>query len=752
MDKLNRWIKSKRGKNTLGILLVLLLGIAILGVVIFGGDLGGLTGTAGLSAPDYPAPKDGYTCLPTCVENDGKFLMIANTDMATFAGSKVVVWIGVPGQYKTFELGIFDGDSGMDNSGVVNKNGGNWDKSTMEATYMLYADPLKDGSGTLVVGSWKGNQTPMLNNAWYTVTLNNQSEAQSPSRHYFYRLEVTQPLVSMGGNAFKLRSNGYLSAGRELLVNSDFAIVGMLATSSDVNVLYPQFQNGSNLGASTYTGDWQFYFYVPDALQTLDLWDGDFDRGTSITVSDDTDDPNFAGKPEWAGPFAVDERAGGKGDPPDDGIWALFRRSPPVTYELVDPAGTPLYTNENPSGTEEWEKFTMSTDASVQPDLKVEKIQPGFYMVHIQGLDLHNLVFFRTNYEICDPVDGCGPRVWNEGSCPRTIGYWKNNVKKIYIENKTKGVQESKETLDWALRNVALASPIFRHGINVKAPVAIADPVPLTPQEANAILQKTNGNSMLDRALQQNLAAWLNMASGKIGPTSIVVINVPSGTYEGTMEGALREAENIILNGGNLERAKDIADLINNGKINTDPDGELACTTYDNVVPPSKQPPAYGKMPKAPKQDEPPAPELVCTAGNTYTVENTTNNPFYSVKFNFASGTEVKEGGYDTFTYTLPADVVAAMTSMQVEVKAATDSRTYDLACDFTSVAGCDAVSDDAYEVMFGGALDNGDGTYTLMFTVSVFGQHGLSHVSFSLPEGQTAGGLTGNYTSDVCK
>ena len=761
MDKLNRWIKSKRGKNTLGVLLLVLLGIAILGVVIFGGDLGGLTGSAGLSAPDYPAPKDGYTCLPTCAENDGKFFLIANPGTATFSGSKIVVWIGVPGQYKTFELGIFDGDSGLDNSGVVKLGGGNWDDTITEATYTLYADPLKDGSGTLKVGEWKGNQTPLLNNAWYTATMNTQAEAQGPSRHYFYRLEVTQPLVSTGGNAFKIRSNGYLSAGRELLVNSDFAIVGGIASQKDIPILYPNMTSLTNLGESTYTGEWQFYFYVPDELQTLDLWDGDFDRGTQVVTSGDTDDPNFAGKPEWAGPFTVNERAGGRGNPADDSSGAGFRRSPPVTYELVDPAGSPLYINDNPSGTEEWEKFTMSSDASVNPDLKVEKIQPGFYMVHIKGLDLHNLVFFRTNFEVCDPVDGCGPRVWEEASCPRTIGYWKNNVNKIYIQKKTNGVQESKETLDWALRNVALASPIFRHGINVQAPVAIADPIPLTPEEANLILQrdqktypggKDQANSMLARALQQNLASWLNMASGKIGPTSIVVINVPSGTYEGTMEGALREAENIILNGGNLERAKDIADLINNGKINTDPDGELACTTYDNVVPPSKQPPAYGKMPKAPKQDEPPAPELVCTAGNTYTVENTTNNPFYSVKFNFASGTEVKEGGYDTFTYTLPADMVAAMTSMQVEVKAATDSRTYDLACDFTSVAGCDAVSDDAYEVMFGGALDNGDGTYTLMFTVTVYGQHGLSHVSFSLPEGQTAGGLNGSYTSDVCE
>ena len=44
-----------------------------------------------------------------------------------------------------------------------------------------------------------------------------------------------------------------------------------------------------------------------------------------------------------------------------------------------------------------------------------------------------------------------------------------------------------------------------------------------------------------------------------------------------------------------------------------------------------------------------------------------------------------------------------------------------------------------------------GEGTYTLKFTVFVYGSHGLSHVSFGLPEGQAAGGLDGNYTSEAC-
>jgi hypothetical protein len=201
--------------------------------------------------------------------------------------------------------------------------------------------------------------------------------------------------------------------------------------------------------------------------------------------------------------------------------------------------------------------------------------------------------------------------VWVEASCPRTIGYWKNNVKKVYFGN-GKGVQETKESLDWGLRNVALASTLFRSGINVTNPAAIGTSTPLTAAEANAILQKDGQkNSMLSRALQQNLAAWMNLATGKIGPNSQVEITgIAGGTFSGTMMEALRYSEDIILDPAKradatlLERAKDIADMINNNKINDtaneDKDsGEATCS--GNAVPKDKQPPTHDKLPKAPK-------------------------------------------------------------------------------------------------------------------------------------------------------
>ncbi|MBI3161894.1 MAG: hypothetical protein HYZ23_05265, partial [Chloroflexi bacterium] len=602
----------------------------------------------------------------------------------------------------------------------------------------------------------------MLNNAWWETTINNDVSAKAPNGHYYYRLEAVRPAEGKGWQAFKVRATGYVMTGQK--EEWSVGMVGALASINDIKIVYPEF-SGTQLGSTmTYNGDWQAYFYIPSNVQRLEIWDGDFDRGTSAIL--DTDDPNTEGKPDWAAISAVNERAGGAGIPNDDNPLPAFRVSPSVTYEVLDPLGQPIYVNNDPSGTEEWERYIISAESGENPDYPTgNALKAGMYTIHITGLDLGNTVWLAVNYPICDPNGGCPPPPWSEALCPRTIGYWKNNVKKIYIDNKTKGVQETKDSLDTGLRYVSLTSKLYRSGLDVNNPSAIDSPTPLTPEEASAILQKANGNSMLDRALQQNLATWMNLATGKIGANAqIEITGITGGDFSGTMMEALRWAEDVILDPAKrsdpvlLERAKDIADMINNNALTTDAtenNDSGACNT-DKSAPKDKQPPSHDKLPKGPRPNADPvtpAPEPVCKAGNTYSVENTTNNPFYSVKFNFTSGTEVKGGGYDTFEYTLPADVVQAMTSMRVEVKAATDSRTYDLVCDFANPLGCggEPASDELYAVSFNGATDNGDGTYTLTFTVYVKGSHGLSHVSFGLPEGQTAGGLNGNYTSEAC-
>ncbi|MEW5872755.1 MAG: hypothetical protein AB1894_26080 [Chloroflexota bacterium] len=714
--------------------------------------------------------------------------------MATFSGEKIVAWIGVPGTKPSFELGIFDGDFGKDDNGSPNWSAGHWDGYQGETLYTLYADPLKDGDdkdqdGVLdgqdpQIMQWPSSQMP--NNQWFDVTIDNVESARAPSQVFYYRLEASMPTIgNVGYNNFKFRSTGYLSTGYNYIgkgdyqwSNSSVGIMGALATWNDFNLLYPNYKSASDLGSSPYSGEWVFYLFVPNDKTTLELWDGDFDRGTSPTIKQDLDDLNTDGKPEWAknNSYVVEERAGLKGAPPDDYGNASFRRSPAAQYELIDPDGQPVYINEEPSGTEEWERFVMSTDPNANPDLQVDRIKPGLYTLTIQGLDLSNAVWLRTNLCIGDPEDGCGPCVWpgcDNTACPRTIGYWKNNVKKVLIDKKTNGVQETPETLDAALTAVAQASPLFRTGINIPAPAAIDNPVRLTDQEAYQILMRGaskadypgDKNTMLARALQQNLAAWLNLASGKISDNTVVTLNVAGGAFEGTIWEALTEAQTIILNNdtANMERAKDIGDQINNGLLGEDASvgscdaGTGDSKDFEQTMPKDKQPPKHKDMPKAPKPDVPdevtPGPEPVCTANNTYGVENPTNNPFYGIKFEFQSGTEVRDGGYDIFEVTLPAGVVQAMTSVQLEAKSATNSSIVTLEADFTSpVGGGEPIQSESglHGFSFLGAVDNGDGTYTLSFMIVVYDNHGLSHATIGLPDGAVPT-ESGSYTSESC-
>jgi hypothetical protein len=768
MSNFNRWIRSKQGLATIAGAVVLVLLVAVVGSFAGWWDALGLTGAAGvptLPKPSFPAPQDGATCLPTCETNDGKFLAHPGSDIASFNNEPVVVWIGVPGQFTAFDLEIFDGDSALNGAGQVDRWGGYWDEIPAEAVYKLYADPMKSGSEAKLVGEYRGNALKMPDNNWYKITTNVSNDAKAPSGHYFYRLETYLENPGRGINAFKLRSNAYLSTGSVNDLNSNYlnapvGILGQLATNNDIATLYP---NGA--GSSNYTGNWLFHFLVPAQAQYIEFWDGDFDRGTTAATGQDTDDFNTEGKPAWASAAAKPEAGYGQGAPADNQrTGKITLRGEPVFYNVLDVNGTPIYTNAEPSGTEEWERFSMAAQnaQSKYPNADVyapgDYLAPGFYTLDIQGLDLHNIVWLRL--PICDLQDGCGPPT-SEGTCPRTIGYWKNNVDKVLIQNKTNGVQESKETLDWALKNVAAASLIYRTGINIAAPVANPNAVRLTDQEVNTILQRADPypgdrNSMMARALQQNMAAWLNVGSGKLGENQIITLTLPSGgTFEGTVMQALREAESIILYGGNLERAKDIADQINNGLLGEDATDSV-CTDYVKVIPPEKQPPTTDKMPKAPKPnnpptvDVPPPPDTATCTGreNIYGVE-ITNNPFEGIKFEYQSGTEVKNGDYDVYEVVMTAEQ-AAMSSIQMEAKAGENVGMVTLEnCNFAQGLCGDPVLDGSGFFAFSlvGSKDNGDGTYTVTFQVTNNTDAGTSHVTI----GVVPANPPSTYTSKVC-
>ncbi|RNI29326.1 T9SS C-terminal target domain-containing protein [Rufibacter latericius] len=63
----------------------------------------------------------------------------------------------------------------------------------------------------------------------------------------------------------------------------------------------------------------------------------------------------------------------------------------------------------------------------------------------------------------------------------------------------------------------------------------------------------------------------------------------------------------------------------------------------------------------------------------TYTIENTTNNPFYSVKFEGKAIKAYKNGAEDVFSYELPSSAFSKMSRIRIQAKAGQNVGTYSL-------------------------------------------------------------------------
>jgi len=325
-----------------------------------------------------------YACLPTCTGNDARMLVLAGAGLSTLATAEFRLGFGAPADAASLEIGIFDGDT----SGL-------WDSGSTPLEYTLYADPNADGTGTFEVGRWLGNTMP--DNAWHNIPITNVPEAKAPSGNYFYVMTVrnTDPSVS-AASGFKLRADGTTLA----LKPQAFGFIAALRNVADAQIVYPAWPA---LTPTTYDGHWNFYLLLPKDQTTLTAWDGDLDfAGDDPTRSvQDTDDPNTPPAPflpSWSvGTGAVPEGVavgsyGLTGGPPDDFITPVYRRTPGMRYELVAPDGV-TYPNNNPSGNQEWENFTISTapfDPSMM-DHHAEKIPLGLWQVRITGMDLGNL-------------------------------------------------------------------------------------------------------------------------------------------------------------------------------------------------------------------------------------------------------------------------------------------------------------------------------------------------------------------------
>ena len=374
-----------------------------------------------------------YACLPTCSVTDGEFLALAAMGLSTSNNRDAEFQITSPGDNNTFEIGIFDGEGTIDNWDINNA-------PFVVLDYRLFLDPKGDGTGSpLLYVQWSSNGTfgenigdPMPNDDWFIRILQNVEQARTPSGDYSYKLEIRN--INPGAlalNGYKVRSNGTLS----IPAGSAFNYISSPRTIGDFEVLYPnldiddpacfdpltpaQFCDPTTdpsccLNPTNYDGVWEFCFVVPESIDTLDVWDGDFDFGSAsinadgncITpdgVSVDTDDPNTPiPLPEWAlNTDAVTQGISSPTNPPDDSCSPAFDRHPSVIYDLIGPNGE-TYTNINPSGNVEWELFNISTNPfnPVLYDIHVGSIEPGLWCVKTNGNNIANLNSLRVPYAV----------------------------------------------------------------------------------------------------------------------------------------------------------------------------------------------------------------------------------------------------------------------------------------------------------------------------------------------------------------
>jgi hypothetical protein len=313
-----------------------------------------------------------YSYFPSADVTDGRFLAIVGDGMSTLARSSVTMSFSISEDAPSFLLGFFDG---IGNSPWDYGSGAN-----LPTNYQLYADPRGDGSGTEL--GWSGTDASMLGNAWQDFTIVTGDSARSASGNYFYRLTISSSSLVAQANNFKVRVEGK-------------TYITPLETFGYMASLHPTV-------TEDYDGVWSFNFIVPQGADYLQVWDGDFDYGTSA-ASGDTDDPNTPNDiPVWASTAAVAEGAKGKGSPPDDNVDTPSKAvSPNDRYSLIKPDLT-SFANLDPSGEREWEIFRVDTapfDASVM-DYRTDSLPAGTYTLQAVGVDWQNLNALRFEHPV----------------------------------------------------------------------------------------------------------------------------------------------------------------------------------------------------------------------------------------------------------------------------------------------------------------------------------------------------------------
>jgi hypothetical protein len=383
------------------------------------------------------------TCFPTCSETDARFLSLVGDNLQSLAGDEITFNFRVPPGETSFDMEIFDGET----SGL-------WDIRGSAVEFVVSADP--DNSGTVdsaetSFGPFLGSN--MIDNGWHTISVPTGDHARLTSAgDYFFilRARLVDPTISGTWSNFKIRANANI-----MMRTQAFAFAAPLFTMNEARIIYPNLDptsppNDSSLAGSTYDGTWRFFMEVdkvavfgtrPDTA-FVDIWDGDMDVGSYDGTNLDTDDLNTPGAPflpPWsAGTTAVAERAVTTASPCDDNRNALLRRSPSIRYLLKGPDNA-IYTNDNPSGSQEWERFSASLLGGVPMvhDLAAAHLPDGIYEAVISGMDLNNMNAWRSTFKfigVCDTGGACAPVPADAGGTGTTCrgttatrGYWKNH-------------------------------------------------------------------------------------------------------------------------------------------------------------------------------------------------------------------------------------------------------------------------------------------------------------------------------------
>jgi hypothetical protein len=371
--------------------------------------------------------QTNYWYDPSGDEADGRFLSLSGTGFNTLIKQPISLYIIVPASESGFEIGIFDGDTrGTDIDGNEH-----WDDiaESTEARYSLYADPGKAGKESILIDSWLGNTDNMPDNDWFTATVNNDPRALEPDGStYTYRLkaELVDP-ESSATNNFKIRSSGSLVMAPE---NAFSFMAAIPRFAIDGKIIYPNFPD---LEPTTYDGVWIFKIYVKGSNPTYEVgevtvWDGDLDHGSYTGLELDTDDLDTSNYviPAWSSQAdTLYEGAQGIGAPADNVGVLPFRRDPAIYYTVTAPDGETVWENPNPSGNQEWEKFTIRSSShpdkcvvegdEPNADYCVDRLEQGIYTVTVYGVDMKNLNAFYFPYEILAHGTGSiGDYVWND--------------------------------------------------------------------------------------------------------------------------------------------------------------------------------------------------------------------------------------------------------------------------------------------------------------------------------------------------